>query len=132
LTETGTQWLFTQMTHMAPGKLQVKQVEGRLGRNLTLTGLRYHTPNFTLTVEYLNFSWRPAALLEGTLWIEQLHLREVTWHQEHQSTEKTTALPEIALPLKVVAESVQIQNLSLQPLESPPMVINTITLKGNF
>ncbi|MGR6034249.1 MAG: translocation/assembly module TamB domain-containing protein [Candidatus Nitrosoglobus sp.] len=132
LTKAGTQWLFTQITHMVPGKLQVKQVEGRLGQNLTLTGLSYHTSNFTLKIEYLRFSWRPAALLKATFWVEQLYLRDVTWLQEHQSTEENTALPEIELPLKVVAESIRIQDLSMQSLESSPIVIDTITMRGSF
>jgi translocation and assembly module TamB len=135
MTKTGTEWLFTQITHMAPGKLQVKQVEGRLGENLTLTGLRYHTSNFTLEIEYLHFSWRPAALLKATFWVEQLYLRDVTWHQEGQkkpSSNESIALPEVQLPLKVVAKSIQIQDLSMQSLESSPMVINTITMKGSL
>lgn len=135
LTETGTQWLFTQLSHVAPGELKIKQVQGRLGEKLTLTDLHYHTANFTLEIEHLDFAWRPAALLEGTFWVEQLYLREVLWRQERSeppSPEKTTALPEIILPLKVVVERVQIQDLSLQPLKSSPVVINTIALKGNF
>ncbi len=135
LTESGTQWLFTQLSHVAPGYLQIKQVQGRLGEKLTLTGLHYHTADFTLKIEQLNFAWRPRALLEGTFWVEQLSLREVLWRQERPgrpSPEKTTTLPEMVLPLKVVVEKAQIQDLSLQPLKSSPVIINTIALKGNF
>ncbi|QBQ54036.1 translocation/assembly module TamB domain-containing protein [Nitrosococcus wardiae] len=135
-TETGTQWLLTQVGRMVPGELQTTQVEGRLGEALTLTGLRYRTPDFTLDIEYLHFAWRPAALLEATFWVEQLHLREVSWRQERPSapsaSEAPMTLPEIQLPLKVKAESVRLQKLSLHPLGASPVVIDTMVLRGNF
>jgi translocation and assembly module TamB len=136
LTEAGTQWLLTQVTRAVPGELQVKQIEGRLGEAFTLTGLYYHTPDFTLEIGHLELAWRPAAFLDTTLWIKRLHLREVTWRQESQKnpsvSKETIVLPEVRLPLKVIAESIQIQDLSLQRPKSPPMVIETIAFKGNF
>lgn len=136
LTETGTQWLLAQVARVVPGELQTRQVEGYLGKALTLTGLRYHSPDFTLEIEHFHFAWRPAALLEAAFEVERLHLREVNWHQkrlrEPETPEEPLALPEIQLPLKVRAESVRLQNLSLHPLESPPAHIDAIVLQGNF
>lgn len=136
LTEAGSQWLFTQAAHLAPGELRARQVEGRLGEALTLTGLRYHTPDFTLEIRRLEFAWRPAALLDATLWIERLHLREVTWEQRKQqessTSEEEMTLPEIQLPLKVRVDSLQIQGISLQRPRSPPVVVKAVAFKGNF
>ncbi|ADE13421.1 protein of unknown function DUF490 [Nitrosococcus halophilus Nc 4] len=135
-TEIGTRWLLTQAARVAPGELQTQQVEGRLGEALTLTGLRYRTPDFTLDIKHLHFAWRPAALLEATFWVERLHLREVSWRQERppapSAQEASMTLPEIQLPLKVRAESVRLQNLSWHPLGVSPVVIDTMVLRGNF
>ncbi|KFI23772.1 translocation/assembly module TamB domain-containing protein [Nitrosococcus oceani] len=136
LTEVGTRQLLAQVAQVIPGELETQQVEGTLGEALTLTGLRYRTPDFTLEVGYFHFAWRPAALLGATFWVEQLHLGEVSWRQkrpgESTASQEPIVLPEIQIPLKAKAEDVRLQNISLTPLGSSPVVINTIVFKGNF
>ncbi|ADJ29498.1 translocation/assembly module TamB domain-containing protein [Nitrosococcus watsonii] len=136
LTEVGTRQLLSQVARVVPGELETHQVEGTLGKALTLTGLRYQTPDFILEIGYFHFAWRPAALLEATFWVEQLHLREVSWRQERPgestASQEPIVLPEVQLPLKVKAEDVRLQNISLTPLESSPVVIDAVVFNGDF
>ncbi|CAB1274646.1 translocation/assembly module TamB domain-containing protein [Candidatus Nitrosacidococcus tergens] len=136
-TETGTKWLFTQISNQTSGIFQIGKIEGSLANKLTLTEVNYFSSDFDLTIEQLVFAWNPAMLLETTFWIDKLWVKSIRWHQTHSNppsnhSSENITLPQIKLPLKIVIRDAQAKNIKIEPLKSPPQLINTVALKGKF
>ncbi|CAH9016909.1 translocation/assembly module TamB domain-containing protein [Candidatus Nitrosacidococcus sp. I8] len=136
-TESGTQWLFAQITHQISRTFQIGKIEGSLARKLTLTEVSYFSSDFDLTVDQLIFVWNPAMLLEATFWVDKLWAKNIHWHQTHSNSSpddsnKNISLPQIKLPLKIAVKDAQVRNIKIESLGSSPQLINTIALKGKF
>ena len=74
-TETGLRTALSLADDLAPGLVQVEQVQGRIAGDLRLTGLQLRLPDLHLSAEDLHLRWRPWGALAGTLHIESLAAR---------------------------------------------------------
>ncbi len=119
-TESGTRLLVQTIPKVVP-QLQLDYFNGKLLSRLELSNLQFDDDAQQLRVEHLVFSWRPRALLNRTLHVEQVALTRVahkTLATDKAQTEQQTAdfqLPErVDLPVDIVLEQLLVTDLTLE------------------
>lgn len=130
-TESGSRWLVNQTVFYLPGELQVAGINGRLISGLTLTGVDYRLDQTALRLERLELRWRAAALLHGTLRIQQLRARNVHYREPEAApdTEPFTLPERIALPFAIRLDKAEITGLQVT-LGSEQSVVDEIVLSA--
>ena len=130
-TESGSRWLVHQAVFYVPGELQVAGINGRLISGLTLTGVDYRLDQTELRLRHLELRWRAAALLHGTLRIQQLGARDVHYRAPAGApdTEPFTLPERIALPFAVRLDKAEISGLQVT-LGSEQSVVDEIVLSA--
>jgi translocation and assembly module TamB len=128
-TQGGTQWLFTRLGALVPGKLEVAQLTGPLRGPLDIRGLRYEREGFEMHVDHVQLEWRLRELLHKQLDIRKLHadgIRIVTTPTEKES--EKGPLPDINLRYNIIVRDALVTNLSIGAPGEPPFVIDRIAL----
>ncbi len=135
-TETGLRTALSLADDLAPGLVQVEQVQGRIAGDLHLTGLRLRLPDLHLSAEDLHLRWRPWGALTGTLHIESLAARDL-----HIATApsppgpKPRTLPSLILPLGIEIGQATVEGLRISELREdppPPFVIDRIAVAAGL
>src|SRR5215210_7215956 len=72
-TQGGTQWLFTRLGALVPGKLEVAKMTGPLRGPLDIRGLKYEREGFEMVVDHVQLEWRLRELLNKQLDIQRLY-----------------------------------------------------------
>jgi translocation and assembly module TamB len=126
-TETGTRWVFTVATHLAPGELSIGSVRGTLSDALELADLQYRQQGeggADIVLGYLALNWRPAALVDAELRIEELTLEDLTVKLPAQKPDEpsepmTWPPPAVELPLKVAIENLTVKDIAVRTGDQP-------------
>jgi translocation and assembly module TamB len=120
-TRSGVQWLLEAANGFIPGDLQVGEARGTLLGDLHLQNVSYETPDMTVQVGEVVFSWTPAELLSGVFHLRELGLNKLRYEKLRESEEESSPeplkLPDIDLPLKLKLDLVQVKavEMILQP-----------------
>ncbi|MCV6637110.1 translocation/assembly module TamB domain-containing protein [Candidatus Albibeggiatoa sp. nov. NOAA] len=142
-TESGVNFLVAQGKKYAPGTLEIEQVEGTLLGELHLTNLSYEQENTVdAKVEDLLLSWKPSALFSRTAHIEQLHVTgvdvklpepaEKTSEEDKPKSSEPPSIPDIKLPIKIIIEDVQVNQVAVQTGDGKPFEINSSQLQAQL
>jgi translocation and assembly module TamB len=138
-TESGVNFLVAQGQKYAPGTLEIEQVQGTLLGELHLTHLSYkQEETIDATIEDLLLSWQPSALFSRTAHIKQLHVTGVDVklpESEKQDKPKSTeppSIPDIKLPIKIIIDDVQINQVAVQTGDGKPFEINSSQLQAQL
>jgi translocation and assembly module TamB len=92
--------------------LQIKSYQGSLLEGVTLGELSYRDEDRQLTIQSLQFQWRPHALFHGLLHIEQLQASGIHYTAMNPSTEsKTTAPP--SLPVAIQLDQLELADIHI-------------------
>ncbi|MEA2559709.1 MAG: translocation and assembly module TamB [Acidobacteriota bacterium] len=133
-TQGGTQWLFTRLGAVMPGKLEVAQMTGPLRGPLDIRGLKYEREGFEMYVDHVQLEWRLRELLQRRLDIQKLHadgIRILTTPTEEEK--EKGPLPDINLRYNIIVRDALVTNLSMgaknAPPGEPPFVIDRIALE---
>ncbi|HEX3127499.1 MAG TPA: hypothetical protein VH394_09220, partial [Thermoanaerobaculia bacterium] len=132
-TQSGTQWLFTRLGALMPGKLEVAQMTGPLRGPLDIRGLKYEREGFEMYVDHVQLEWRLREIAQRRLDIQQLYadgIRIVTTPSEEKK--ERTPLPDVNLRFNIIVRDARVRDLSVasktpQP-EEKPFVIDRIDL----
>lgn len=132
-TQGGTEWLFTRLGALVPGKLEVAQMTGPLRGPLDIRGLKYEREGFEMYVDHVQLEWRLRELLNRQLDIQKLHadgIRILTTPTEEEKEQGP--LPDINLRYNIIVRDALVTNLSMgaknAPPGEPPFVIDRIAL----
>ncbi len=133
-TQSGTEWLFTQLGAFIPGKLEVASLTGPIRGPLDIRGLHYEREGMEVFVDRVQLDWRLGELLERRLDIHKLYadnIRVITTPSEEEK--ERTPLPDVNLRFNIIVRDARVRGLSLAsktpaPGETP-FVIDSIDLK---
>ena len=135
-TESGLRTAFAVSDDLAPGVVQVGQVQGRLARDVRLTGLAVRLPDLELSAAEVNLRWRPWGALAGTLRIESLTARELSIATAPTPPDpKPLTLPALVLPLGIEIDEALVEGLYIRELRDdppPPFVVERIGLAAGL
>lgn len=133
-TDSGFRWLLAQAPQWLPGELHIAEVKGNLLRGSRLRGLRYQQDALRADIGALDLRWNPAALARRELRIQQLGLRDATLHLPPSSPTATETEPlslgDLSLPLRVVVEQAEIDNVHLHPAQGEPVHVQQVRLQA--
>jgi translocation and assembly module TamB len=90
-TESGLQFIWRTVAAQAGPELAATQVTGRLAGRLQIQTLSYSTDTFNVTVEQLDITWQPRALLTGTLQFSEISAGTVRYAQLADNPEAVTS-----------------------------------------
>src|SRR5688572_22794157 len=133
-TQGGTEWLFTRLGAVMPGKLEVAKMTGPLRGPLDIRGLKYEREGFEMYVDHVQLEWRLRELLQRQLDIQKLHadgIRILTTPTEEEK--EKGPLPDVNLRFNIIVRDALVTNLSMgaknAPPGEPPFVIDRIALE---
>lgn len=125
-TQTGLRMTIALAEKLAPDRIQVEQVEGRILGKLYLQGLHLNLPGLALNLGQLHLDWSPGSLLGGTLEIAELRASDIDIvsepgaEPEKTPPEQPFELPQIELPISIDIGRVLIERLSFNQSDAPP------------
>ncbi|HYN20543.1 MAG TPA: hypothetical protein VE078_06260, partial [Thermoanaerobaculia bacterium] len=132
-TQGGTEWLFTRLGALVPGKLEVAKMTGPLRGPLDIRGLKYEREGLEVYVDHVQLEWRLRDLLDRRLDIERLYadgIRILTTPSEKET--ERGPLPDVNLRFNVIVRDARVRGLSVgaknAPPGEPPFVIDRIDL----
>ena len=132
--ERGTRWLFSQVDGLTPGAFSFVSLDGRLTGPLDLTGVAYREGELVLEIDRLRLDWAPRALLRGRLHILALAVSgtRLTLPQAEPPAEPAPAAPFVgfSLPLGVVIDAVEIEDVRLTTTDGEPAVMERLHLRA--
>ncbi len=138
-TESGLRFIWGQLAPRLPAEIGVEQVAGRLSGPLQLSGLHYAAAGTAVSVAKVEFDWRPSALLSGRLQLDRLAVSGVDLTLPASSDEPPPeqpagplSLPEIAPPLPVVVEGIEVTAVTIRPAAGEPVVLEQARLAARL
>ena len=125
-TESGLRAALGLAQSAMPKQLSIQSVSGRLIGPLEIHGLRFADSAAAVEIDRAAFDWRPRELLAGRLHLTVLELQgiRVTPGETPPAAEPASepaALPEIALPVEVVVDRIQIGDARVMREGVPPL-----------
>lgn len=127
-TSAGLHWLLTRVA--LPEALEIGAIEGDLIGGLRLKEVRIHTGKVTLTLGEALLNWEPAALWRRELRAEMLYLDRLRIELP-PSDDEPLQLPDIRLPITVLADDIQVNGLEIVRPGQPAILINNISLRAS-
>ena len=113
-TEWGTRWLLSLLP------ITVGTSEGSVLGHLTLHDVSYEDRGTRVTAKYLSFTWRPAGLLDGTFFVDQLLADGLDVSlSPTQEADQPTRFEGVKLPFKIVVANASVHQLSVS--NAPPI-----------
>lgn len=130
-TQTGLRMAVAVAEELAPERVSVGQVDGRVLGELTIGDLTLDLPGLGLDLGRLHLDWQPGALLTGRLRVRDLSVSDVHVMTAPKPAEKPPAepfqLPEIRLPIAVDIDRVLVERLSLRQAGAPDTAAIRVT-----
>jgi len=134
-TQSGLRFALGVAQDLAPGVLEVDQVDGRVLGDLHLKGLKLRVPGFALDLGRFDLRWRPLGALTGTLRIQELAARDVEVVTEPSQEEQETGpieLPTIVLPLAIELDQALVERLSIGQSGGAPFRVDRFALAAEW
>ncbi|MEN3290791.1 MAG: translocation and assembly module TamB, partial [Burkholderiales bacterium] len=108
-TESGARTAFSLISSTSSGRIDVEGVHGRIVGPLRIDRLSLDSAGQKAALEQLQLDWRARELLSGRLHIGSLRIERLVVVQKERAKKEPAGLPDnIALPLRVRADSVQL------------------------
>ena len=92
--------------------LQIQSYQGSLLEGVTLGELNYRDKDQQLTIQSLQFQWRPHALFRGLLHVEQLQASGIHYTAINPSTERKTTAPP-SLPVAIQLDQLELADIQI-------------------
>ena len=120
-TQTGLRAAIALAEDLAPGVLEVDQVDGRVLGALHLRELSLTLPTLEVTVGALDLDWSPSALIGWTLRVRELAARDISIvvAPSPEKEPEPFELPQISLPIGVDIDQVLVERLSFRQQGAP-------------
>jgi translocation and assembly module TamB len=130
--ESGLRWAYQLTRAYLPAELQVKQLSGKLIGPIRLGSIEYQQDGTLIKTGAVVFDWQPASLLTADFKISRLSIQslEIVLPETETATQtpgQDIILPEIKLPLRIIVQQANIDDISLRQGEQV-YTLNTIRL----
>lgn len=135
-TQPGLQWALQTGNKFLPGEFSFMRLEGNLLGELRLHGLEYRNPEMVLQVDDLLLTWVPSELLDRMFHLRELTLEKVRFEQlgsgeTAQATAAPLELPDLALPLALKLDLVQVRQVEIiSAAEADPVKADHLLLRA--
>lgn len=117
-TESGLLFLQKGINRFAAGTVFIEQVQGRLSGRWSLSNLRFVGDAAEISVDRLEYFWRPASLLKAELDIAEIVVTGVDIALKDDPAEArgnaVVELPPILLPITVLVDSLVVDKLTIR------------------
>ncbi|MDB5771484.1 MAG: hypothetical protein JWM42_1858, partial [Burkholderia sp.] len=102
MTGSGARAAFSLLDSVAPDVVRAEGIQGSLAGPLRIARLTIDTPGQKVTLENTQLDWRPRALLDRQLHVNQLHVERLGVVAKEQKEKEPAQLPEsISLPFRL-------------------------------
>lgn len=127
--ESGLRWVYQLSQTYLPAELQVKQLSGKLIGPIQLESIEYQQDGTLIKTGAVIFDWQPASLLTANFKITHVSIQSLEIVLPKTETASQTqspdiTLPEIQLPLHIVVQQANIDNISLRQGEQVYQINN--------
>jgi translocation and assembly module TamB len=117
-TENGLQLLARALEKISMGNLHVEDVRGKLTEKFSFENLSYDSSDITFRINHFELHWNPAALRHGNLHvlscvIKKLEFNDISPQDVSENDEISLSLPNFTLPLDILLEDLQVQNIQV-------------------
>ncbi|MEH6471448.1 MAG: translocation/assembly module TamB domain-containing protein [Halopseudomonas sp.] len=125
LSASGSNWLIQTTISRLQLPLTVAPLESGIGSSLSINAIHYFDQNFDIKLDRIRLDWRPAKLLQGQLWIDQLIVQGLAIDLAQQPAESDADTPALlplelpAIPLTLELGLLQLDGFSLSQQRSP-------------
>jgi translocation and assembly module TamB len=121
-TQTGLRVAIALAEDLAPDRVQVGSVEGRILGELRLRGVKLDLPGLALGLGHLHLDWSPGSLFGGTLRIADLSASDIDIVVEPgpEKEPEPFELPQIELPIGIDIERGLVERLSFSQTGAAP------------
>ena len=126
-TANGSRWLLTQV--IFPNALQIDAIEGNLFSGVRITGMRYHNAKVNITLGEAILDWHSSSLWHKEVRAEMLYLKQLRIEQLSRD-DTPLQLPNIHLPVTLLLDDVQVNDLEIALLQQPAIHINNASLRA--
>ncbi len=136
-TQTGLRAAVAVAEDLAPDRVSVGRVEGRVLGELSIAELSLNLPGLALDLGRLHLDWHPGALLKGRLRVVDLSASDidvVTEPSDKEPTDEPFELPDIHLPIEVDIDRVLVERLSIAQKGAPPeaaIIVGRVALSAS-
>lgn len=131
-TSLGSRIAIELITKMAPGKLLITQMEGKLGSNIRLRRVTYVNDNLQISVDSLYLSWQPWQLLKRKIVVNDFSSNGIRINLTKTHGTKNSDLPYLPSLLKnLFIYNLNIKNISLFQNQLALLLVNELTLIRN-
>ncbi len=129
-TETGLHWMLPLIKRRLPGSVSFASVHGRLIGPLEVNGLHYRNKKNEVAVNSLYLNWSPYFLTSGEIYITNVDVQGVSIISkgEKERIPQPIKLPQLMLPVKIIAQNVRLSNITFSRPGAAPMDIDTVSL----
>ncbi len=131
--QTVLTWVVFKAADSLPGETQATAVHGRLWGPIEIEGVTYRSDSQVIEIDRLFLDWHPGSLLNGQIHVSQLTVDGTRISASAQTDEQVTetALLELDLPLPLVLESGQFNDVSISQADADvPMHVKSLQIRG--
>lgn len=136
--ETGLHALTGLARRYAPGEFALEHAEGRVLGGLRLAGLDWRNGPLHVRIARFELDWSPRRLLEPTLHVGRLAVAGVELALPPPAAEpapppaQPLALPNLALPLAIELDAVELDALRVTPATGAPLIVERARLAARY
>jgi translocation and assembly module TamB len=112
-TETGLRWLISSAGTLSGGTVAIGSGSGTLLHSMHLNQIRYSDGSNTFLIDALEIGWKPWQLIQGEMRVQAVRSRGVHIDLGESESSEATVLAPITLPLRLVVETVTIDEITL-------------------
>ena len=128
--ESALHWVLTEAQRHSGGALKVGSSEGSLGRPILLRDVEWDSGAVSVHIGTLQLSWRPLAALIGRAQLSSVTAKQVSLRVRGGTAGKVAeplqapVMP--VLPIRLVLEDVQVQDLQVLVGALPPVQVDSL------
>ncbi|WP_054695207.1 hypothetical protein [Geotalea toluenoxydans] len=131
-TTAGARWTLQNLSRYTPLQISAARVEGRLLDSLRLEGIKVRSGLKQATIGQLEFQWRPAWLVTGSLVVDELVMAAVAVRDDTPSTKKPLdlswpRLPGLADHVDVEIRSLRLTDLRYRHRDAKPVQVKNLS-----
>lgn len=120
--EAGSRFLLRRVLAALPAETSLKQVDGSLLDDITLSQLHFQNAELSLDIDRLHLAWHPAQLFGGQLNIADFSAEriKIVQHasQSQQQSQPFDVNSPLTLPLQLILQNLEIRDLHYQNADS--------------
>lgn len=130
-TQAGLNTTIKLAQKLLPGKLSVEQAQGKILGNLTVANFYYKNKDTKITLNYLQFNWKPSALFKNKLDIQKLYVNRLYLQLPEDKNPKPIDWNNLHLPINTNIQDLTLYDFKFARGKNTPFTIQSADLQGH-